>query len=119
VRDDAETEVYLGYSYYNLQKVDSALMALNKSIELDPNYIPAYLYAGSFCLEQGNNDLALKYLTIASRLDPTNTTVLFYKGIALVEKENLDEGCSCLNKAFYAGEDDASDYLSEYCYGSK
>jgi tetratricopeptide (TPR) repeat protein len=119
VKDDAETEVYLGYSYYYIQNMDSALIALNKSIELDPNYLPAYLYAGSFCLETGNYDLALKYLTIASRLDPKNTTVLFYKGIALVEKDNLDEGCSCLNKAFYAGEDDAGDYLTEYCYGSK
>lgn len=119
VRDDAETEVYLGYSYYSIQQIDSALIALNKSIELAPNYLPAYLYAGSFCMEEGNYDLALKYLTIASRLDPTNTTVLFYKGIALVEKENLDEGCSCLNKAFYGGEDDAGDYLTEYCYGNR
>jgi len=119
VKDDAETEVYLGYSYYSLQQIDSALIALNRSIELNPSYLPAYLYAGSFCIEEGNYDLALKYLAIASRLDPANTTVQFYKGIALIEKENLDEGCSCLNKAFYGGEDDAADYLKEYCYGSK
>jgi hypothetical protein len=27
------------------------------------------------------------------------------------------EGCRCLRKAFYSGMDDASDYLTEYCFG--
>ena len=117
VRDDAQSEAHLGYTYYRLNQIDSALIALNKSIELNESYIPAYLYAGSFCIEQENFDLALKYLNVAVRLDPENTSILFYRGIALVEKGNLDEWCSCLNTAFYAGEDDAGGYLTEFCYG--
>lgn len=113
---DAEAQTYLGLAYYNLNHPDSALMSLNKAIELDVNYLPAYFYAGSFCLQEGEYDLALKYINLVLRLDPKNPTALFYKGIALVEKKNFDVGCSCLNKAFYLGLDDAGDYLKEYCY---
>ena len=113
---DSELETYLGLVYYNLNYPDSALIALNKSIELDVNYLPAYFYAASFCLQEEHYNLALKYVNVALRLDPKNSTALFYKGVALVEKKDLDEGCSCLNKAFYLGYDDAGDYLKEYCY---
>lgn len=113
---DAELETYLGLAYYNLNNPDSALIALNKSIELDVNYLAAYFYAASFCLQEEKYDLALKYVNVVLRLDPKNSTALFYKGVALVEKQDLEEGCSCLNKAFYLGYDDAGDYLKEYCY---
>jgi tetratricopeptide (TPR) repeat protein len=117
--DDAEVEAYLGFAYSNTDQPDSALFSFNKAIELDATFQPAYLYAGSFCLQEGEYDLALKYLNLALRLDPKNHTALFYKGVALVEKEKVDEGCSCLAKAFRMGADDAGDYLKQYCYGDK
>lgn len=116
-QDDPQNEIYLGLSYYNLGDVDSAMMSINKSISLDATYLPAYLYGGSFSLEQENFEQALKYLDLAQRLDPGNTTVHFYRGIAMVEMEKVDEGCRLLRKAFYGGMDDAADYLKEYCFG--
>lgn len=116
IQDDPEVEMYLGFAYYNLEEVDSAFISLNKAIELEPTYLPAYLYGGSFSLQESNNKLALKYLNVALRLDPENLNAQFYKGIALLELDQLEEGCSLLAKAFYAGEDDAGDYLKEKCY---
>ena len=43
-------------------------------------------------------------------------SLLFYKGIALVESDQKIEGCRCLTKAFNLGIDDVGDYLKEYCY---
>ena len=97
-------------------ELDSAFISFNKSIELDATYLPAYLYAGSVALEEGDNLLGLKYLNLALRLDPKNKEALFYKGAALIELKRVDEGCGCLNRAFYAGMDEAGDYLKEYCY---
>jgi len=116
IQDDPEVEMYLSFAYYNLDKVDSAFIALNKAIELEPTYLPAYLYGGSFSLQESNNELAVKYLDVAMRLDPENTTILFYKGVALLELDQEEKGCSLLARAFYAGEDDAGDYLKERCY---
>jgi tetratricopeptide (TPR) repeat protein len=116
IQDDAELETNLGYIYYSLGSLDSALICVNKAIVLDVNYSPSYLYAGSFCLQEENFDLALKYLNLALRIEPTNRSALFYKGVALVELEKTDEGCRCLRKAFDAGEEDASGYLKQYCF---
>lgn len=117
IQENAETEVYLGLAHYYTGQPDSALTSLNKAIELEPSSLTPYLYAGSFCLQENEFALALKYLDVALRIDAKNPGVLFYRGVALVELEHEKEGCSCLAKALEAGEDDAVDYLKEYCYG--
>ncbi len=114
--DDAELETNLGLAYYSGGSLDSALVCLNKAIELDVTYPASYIYAGSFCLQEEKFEQALEYLNLGLRIDPTNRSAIFYKGVALVELKKTNEGCSCLRKAFAAGEDDAADYLKEYCY---
>ncbi|HCW07323.1 MAG TPA: hypothetical protein DGG95_08160, partial [Cytophagales bacterium] len=117
INDDAEVEAVLGSVYHALGNIDSAFVCLNNAIILDVNYTPSYLYAGSFCMEQKEYDLAIKYLNLALRIEPENASALFYKGVALVENDKIDQGCSCLRKALEAGEDGATDYLKEFCYG--
>lgn len=116
IGDDAELETALGTVYRALGKTDSAFICLNKAIVLDVNYSPSYVYAGSFCVEDEKYELALKYLNLALRVDSENTSALFYKGVALVQQEKLDEGCRCLRKALDKGEDDAAEYLKEFCF---
>lgn len=115
--DDAEAEMYLGVAYYNLGDADSAFYCMDQAIAQDATLLPPYLYAGTFGLELEDFERALKYLDLALMLDPRNGTALFYKGIALAELDRVEEGCRCLRKAFYSGMDDASDYLTEYCFG--
>ena len=115
-QDDAELETNLGMVYYSLGNFDSAIVCLNSAIELDVMYPASYIYAGSFCLQEGKFELALEYLNLCLRIDSSNVAAIFYKGVALVELNKTDEGCSCLRKAFDAGEDDAAGYLKEYCY---
>lgn len=117
-QDDPEVETYLAFAHFNLNNPDSALMAINKAIDLDYSYSPAYLYAGSFCLQSEEYNLALTYLNLGLRAEPDNLTLLFYKGVALIELKKTDEGCSILNKAFYNGYDDAGVYIKQYCYSS-
>ncbi|MCW5910795.1 MAG: tetratricopeptide repeat protein [Cyclobacteriaceae bacterium] len=116
IQDDPEVEMNLAMAYYSIEELDSAIIAVNKAIELDGAYGPAYFYGGAFMLEKENYEQALKFLDVALRLDPENLQALFYKGISLVELKREEEGCRCLNKAFYGGVDDAADYLKQYCY---
>lgn len=113
---DEEVEMYLGLAYYGLEEADSAIMHFDQAISINGGYLPAYMYAGSLSIEQGAYELALSYIDLALRLDSKNLQLLFYKGIALVELKQKDEGCRLLNQAFYGGIDDAGDYLEEYCY---
>jgi tetratricopeptide (TPR) repeat protein len=117
INDDAELEGYMGISYYYEDKPDSAIAYFDKAIALDKTYITAYLYAASLCLDEEVYDLALEYVRSGLQIDPKNISLQFYKGIALVQKDNITQGCSCLAKAFNAGVDDAGDYLKEFCYG--
>ena len=112
-----ELKAYLGLTYYYQQNRDSALIIFDEVIAENPEYPQTYLYSTSLALEEEAYDLALQYVNKGLELDPDNFTLLFYKGIALVEKENIDAGCRCLTKAFAGGLDDASDYLKAYCYG--
>jgi tetratricopeptide (TPR) repeat protein len=108
---------YLGLTYYYSEDADSALMIFDEVIAEAPNNVQTYVYASSLALQEEAYPLAVQYIDKGLKLDPANTTLQFYKGIALVESEKTDEGCRCLNKAFSDGFDDAGDYLKEYCYG--
>lgn len=112
-----ELKAYLGLIYYYQQNRDSALTIFDEVIAENPEYPQTYLYSTSLALEEEAYDLALQYVNKGLALDPENLTLLFYKGIALVEKKDIDTGCRCLTKAFTGGMDDASDYLKAYCYG--
>lgn len=112
-----ELKVYLGLTYYYLDNQDSALIIFDEVIAATPEFSQPYLYAASLSLEQEAYVLALQYCNGGLKVDGTDLTLLFYKGIALVELENIEEGCRCLTKAFAGGMDDAADYLKGYCYG--
>jgi hypothetical protein len=79
--------------------------------------VQTYLYAASLCIDREAYSWALDYINKGLQQDPLNTTLIFYKGYALVESEKVTEGCRYLTRAFHAGFDDAADYLKEYCYG--
>ncbi|WP_276366120.1 tetratricopeptide repeat protein [Chryseolinea sp. H1M3-3] len=111
-----ELKSYLGLTYYYLENPDSALIIFDEVIKDDPTFIQAYIYAASVCLDEEAYPLALTFINNGLQADPANTTFLFYKGIALVETDQVKEGCRCLTKAFDAGIDDVADYLKTYCY---
>lgn len=115
--NNAELELYTGISYYYENESDSAIVHFDNAIALDKSYMSPYLYAGSLSLDEEAYPLALTYLNAGLKLDPTNITMIFYKGVALVESHNITEGCRCLNKAFANGIDDAGSYLKEFCFG--
>lgn len=113
---DPQTEVMLGLSYYQLDKNDSALYYFNQALRMDPFFYPALMYATTVCLEDNELDLALGFIERAMAVNSTDPLLFFYKGAILAERNELDEACRCLNRAFYRGIDDAADYLKEYCF---
>lgn len=116
IKTDAETELYLGMTHYFTDDPDSALYHFDNAIDLQPDAFPALMYASAVCLDQSAYELALSYLDKAALLDPTNLSVVFYKGIALTETGQRDEGCRYLSRAFYGGEDAAGAYLEHKCF---
>lgn len=117
--NNEEIETQLGFIYANLNEPDSAFIHLDAALTINGGYSPAYMYISSLCLEQEAYSMALTYIDLGLRLDPENQQLLFFKGISLAESENLQDGCRLLSKVFYAGMDQAADYLKQYCYNAK
>ena len=117
--NDEQIETQLGFVYYSMSEPDSAYIHFDSALAINGGYAPAYLYMSSLCLEQEAFGLALTYVDLGLRLDPGNQQLLFYKGIALAESDQLEEGCRILANVFYAGMDQAGDYLKQYCYSVK
>ncbi|MBM3177860.1 MAG: hypothetical protein FJZ78_07610 [Bacteroidetes bacterium] len=116
VEENAEGVALLGYIYYKKGDYDSAMFNYNKAIGLDFTFVATYQYAASYCLEQNQNDKAMTYITLGLLAEPETPELIFLKGVVFQEWGRTDEACSLFNRAFYAGIDDAGDYLSEYCY---
>lgn len=114
-----ELKAYLGLTYYYLDNPDSALLVFDEVIAQAPDYGQVYSYAASVCLEEEAYELALTYINKALKVDPADNSLIFYKGVALVETGREKEGCRCLTKAFDAGLDDVAEYLKEYCYSNQ
>lgn len=115
-QSNSQLKSYLGLTYYYLDDPDSALITFDEIIQEDPNFTQSYMYAASLCLDESAYELGLNYIDKGLQKEPSNTTLLFYRGIALVETDQKIEGCRCLTKAFKAGIDDVGEYLKEYCY---
>lgn len=119
VEEDAEALSMLGFIQYKKRNYDSAIFSLNKAIGLDHSYMSTYRYAVYLCLELDQKEKAMTYINLALLVEPETPELLFFKGIVFQDWGRLDEACSLFNRAFYAGIDDAGDYLSEYCYPSE
>jgi tetratricopeptide (TPR) repeat protein len=117
LQSSPQLTAYLGMNYYYDDQPDSALIVWDEALQQDHSMTDVYIYAASLCVEEEAYGLALNYIDRGLKHSPSDTALIFYKGIALVETSKLQEGCRCLNKAFAAGEDGAIDYLKEYCYG--
>ncbi|HEX6225860.1 MAG TPA: tetratricopeptide repeat protein, partial [Chryseolinea sp.] len=115
-QESPQLKAYLGLTYYYQDEPDSALMMFDEIVQENPDFTPSYIYAASLCLDEDAYELALNYADKGLQKEPDNNTLLFYKGIALVESDQKIEGCRCLTKAFNLGIDDVGDYLKEYCY---
>ena len=106
----------LGLSYYYQEDSDSAIVIFDELLRENPAYLQGYIYAASLSLDEEAYEMALSYINKGLEQDPGNATLIFYKGIALIETEQEKEGCRCLTQAFNAGVDDVADYLKQYCY---
>lgn len=117
--EDPEGLGIIAFAHFQLDETDQALQSVNRSIELDHTYLPVYLYAASFLLENGLTEKALAYARLATMVDDSSDDAWFYLGVSLINLNQVDAGCRCLSKAFYSGNENATGYLTQYCYPSE
>jgi len=107
ILSSAESEYETGLGFFNRSQYDEAIPYFAKAIELDANYVDAYIYLGRSHLNMGRWAEAIQPLRTAYRLSPSKTQgeILNFLIDAL-----LGAAISDFKKGNFSG---AIDYLNE------
>jgi len=106
-----EAYASLALSYQDLREIDKANTAMQKSIELNPNYAQAYhWYANSLTAGPGREEKRLQLLYKAAQLDPMSSIVHLNIATALVELGREEEARQTLQQLSQMDPDFAETY---------
>ncbi len=96
----AENYLGLGIAYREAKKVDSAVMALNRALEIKPKYVDALSKMGEVYGQDLNRlDQAEQYFISALNIDPKNESSLENMGIVYAIRRNFPLAISYFKKA--------------------
>ena len=98
--EDAVAWYNKGLALYNQSKYDEALQALDKAIELKPDYADAWLFEGMALSSLDRyNVAALQAIDKAIELNPNDASGWFVKGVALSNQSKYGEAIQADDKA--------------------
>lgn len=88
-KNNPDAYFFKGLIYKQTDK-DKAISNFQTCVEQDPTYYNAYMQLGTLFSEK-NDDLAIKYLDNALRLEPESREALYAKGFHYQQKEQFDK----------------------------
>jgi tetratricopeptide (TPR) repeat protein len=100
IADDLHADDWfeLGYEL-ELSDPDQARDAYRRTLELDPDHVPARVNLGRVLHEKRQLKLAEVHYRLALAVEPENTTALFNLGVALEDLGRLDEAAATYETA--------------------
>ncbi|NMG22767.1 tetratricopeptide repeat protein, partial [Brasilonema bromeliae] len=93
-------------------KLDQAIAAYNKAIQLDPNYAKAYYNLGIALSDQKKLDQAIATYNKAIQLAPNYANAYNNLGLALSEQKKLDQAIAAYNKAIQLDPNNTYAYIA-------
>jgi tetratricopeptide (TPR) repeat protein len=99
-------------SFYWMWDAATAEQEFRRALALDPNYVLAHHWYGTFLHALGRSDEALREINRAQELDPSSTTVLADKGVLLYAAGQKQEAITLLKQI----EDTEPSFLSPHRY---
>jgi tetratricopeptide (TPR) repeat protein len=97
--DNIETRNKLAMVLYRLDKLDEALVELQRVLELEPNNFDALDTLGLVSFKQGKTQQALEYLEAAVRINSADPLVHYHLGLVQEKLGLLDAAETSLIKA--------------------
>jgi tetratricopeptide (TPR) repeat protein len=113
--DNHELYFYLGMCYKEEQPT-SAIDAFKKTIELNPEYVLAYVNLGSTYIKMNMYQKAAEILREAIRLDPNFSEAFLNLGMAYVMAKEYRAAVKILEKAANMGMDAKGYYILGFSY---
>lgn len=100
--DDATLHFGLGNVHFDLGQLDDAVASYEKSVELDPEFLKAYVNLGSAYDEMGLLDKALTTYEKALELDPNEEKTLCNIGGVYFKQRQIDKALASFQHALEA-----------------
>ncbi|MFQ5759714.1 MAG: tetratricopeptide repeat protein, partial [Acidiferrobacterales bacterium] len=97
--DRPETHANFGGLLVRLQNPKEAEAAYKKAIDIDPNFVPAYVNLADLYRAQNKDAEAKKLLLEAIKIQPDNGSLRHAYGLLLVRQKRLTDAISALKKA--------------------
>jgi lipoprotein NlpI len=88
---DVEVLYKQALSYMKQGEKQRAIEFFDKTLEMDPNYSPAWNNRGVVCMELKDFDEALKCFDNVMRVDPSNSMPVYNMGYVLLMQEKYEE----------------------------
>ena len=100
-----------GDAYHNQEKYDKAIEYYSKALEIDPNFIDAYISLGFTYTIKGDYQQAMVYLQQAIKMNPTNSIGFRFMGRLYEEQKKYKKALEFYHKSLEIKE-------SGWTYGS-
>jgi tetratricopeptide (TPR) repeat protein len=98
--DDPQERVNLGFSYFQLGRVDEAILNYEVALQIDPGFYPAYLNLGYAYYKKKEYDEALEAFNHAARLNPGDYKAHLNLGIVFTDLNMFEQAVSSFDRAF-------------------
>ncbi len=109
-KEDFYSYLELGKQYFVNKKVDKAIEAFEKSIELKPNHYDSWFQLGSIYLKLGQLDKAISHLEKARSLKEDFAPVYSNLGIIYAQKKDFDMAFHNFHKVIKLNPKDATTF---------
>ena len=110
VNQTYEANFQLGLIFSHIQRYENAEMYFERSLELNPDLVPALINMGAILRNTGKFTESLQRLEKAIALDKNDPAVWLNKGVTLDSMGNLKDAIPCYEKAIALN----PDYLEAY-----
>tara|TARA_B100000809_G_scaffold254209_1_gene291138 strand:- start:254 stop:721 length:468 start_codon:yes stop_codon:yes gene_type:complete len=102
----------LGNTYRQQDRLEEAIEAYNKAIEIKPDYHLAYHNLGNTYRRQGKYDQAIEAYNKAIEIKPDYHLAYYNLGNAYDEQDKYEEAIEAYNKAIEIMSNDAESYIN-------
>lgn len=120
VPDEAKKEFNRGVELTKAKKADSAIVAYEAAVKIDPTYLQAHINVGALYYDKGNMEKAAEHLTKAVGLDSNNVSALKSLGLVHLKEGDFDGAIKAFKMHNALNDSDAGAHLSlAQAYGEK
>jgi tetratricopeptide (TPR) repeat protein len=111
----AQSHFYLSISFQELGDIDSAIIHLQRAIEIDPVYYEANLTLGNIHFNRHSYELSKLHFERCIKIDPTNTSAYCQLGLTLYfqDRQNLQLAINVFDKAIELNSQFAEAHLNK------